>query len=81
MPDIVYVKDDCTGCIFARPMITESENLVLKCHRFPPLVAMDPEDGELTQFRPDADLWCGEYMENTAENTADVMEETERKEP
>lgn len=58
--------DDCTGCIYARPIIIDGdagEELLSKCVRFPPQIYLDG-DGDTCQGFPDTQWRCGEYKTN-----------------
>lgn len=56
-----FDRDDCMGCKFAIPMITDGGGAVMKCRRFPPQVYL--VCGDEYQSFPDATYRCGEYKE------------------
>ena len=57
----IPIEGDCTGCIFAQPVITEDDDLIGKCRRYPPQIYVDAE-GDTCQSFPDTHYKCGEYQ-------------------
>ena len=53
----------CDTCAFGVPCMLDEGEVVLKCHRFPPVIVV--LDGEVTQVLPQVDEldWCGEWLE------------------
>lgn len=60
--------NSCEGCVFAQPVLTDDEELIAKCHRYPPQIYMNA-DGEMCQGHPDATMGCGEYKAEEIEYT------------
>lgn len=52
------LSEDCTGCKFAFPMISD-DDLVIKCRRYPPQIYV--VDDVVCQTFPDTHHRCGEY--------------------
>jgi hypothetical protein len=55
------IDGDCDGCMFAFPTVTDDEDVILKCRRFPPVLLV--ADNQPVQMFPDAVNRCGEYKE------------------
>jgi hypothetical protein len=53
--------ETCVGCRYAQPVVTQSENVILECYRYPAQLLV--WDGEIMQAHPDAVYRCGEYLE------------------
>jgi hypothetical protein len=51
--------ESCVGCRYAQPVVTQSENVILECYRYPAQILV--WEGEIFQAHPDAVYRCGEY--------------------
>lgn len=53
------IDGTCDGCWYAVPTISDDQQPMVKCHRFPPAIFV--HEGEVAQAFPDASDRCGEY--------------------
>ena len=61
---------DCTGCRYAQPTVSKTENLLLECFRYPPTVFFIDDD--FVNVFPDAIRRCGEYRKPHEEQVNDL---------
>jgi len=62
----------CEGCRYAQPVVTQSENVILECYRYPAQLLV--WEGEVFQAHPDAVYRCGEYKKPHEEMVKDLTE-------
>lgn len=56
------IDGNCNRCFYAVPTISDNNQPMVKCKRFPP-VQLVLSDGEVVQSFPDAHERCGEYKD------------------
>jgi len=62
----------CEGCRYAQPVVTQSENVILECYRYP--AQLLTWEGEVFQAHPDATYRCGEYKKPHEEMVSDLKQ-------
>jgi len=60
----------CEGCRYAQPVVTQSENVILECYRYP--AQLLTWEGEVFQAHPDATYRCGEYKKPQEEQLSEL---------
>ena len=66
----------CEGCRYAQPVVTESQNIILECYRYPPQMVV--VEDMIVHVHPDAVYRCGEYRQ-TAETLLEGLSDSLRK--